>query len=94
MPALSSEELEAELANLPGWERAGEAITRQFKFDTYMDGVAFANCIAEAAEQANHHPDILIGYRAVTISLTSHDSGGVTARDVRMARTVDGVATP
>jgi 4a-hydroxytetrahydrobiopterin dehydratase len=88
---LTTEELDEQLAGLPGWERAGEAITRQFEFGSYMDGVAFANRVAEDAERANHHPDILIGYRKVTVSFTSHDSGGVTARDVDRARSVAGL---
>lgn len=89
MPLLSVQELEEALAALPGWQQAGNGINRRFEFDSYLNGVLFANRVAGAAEAANHHPDLLVTYRAVTVSLTSHDSGGVTERDVKMARRVD-----
>ena len=54
-----------------------------------MPGIEFVNKVARAAEEANHHPDITINYNKVTMSLTSHDSGGVTARDVKMAKKID-----
>ena len=92
MSTLSNEELDRELAALPGWERAGNAIQRKFTFPAYLDGAAFAGRVANAAEAANHHPDILIGYREVTVTFTSHDSGGVTDRDVKMARAVQELA--
>jgi 4a-hydroxytetrahydrobiopterin dehydratase len=89
MPALSPDEVNRELQTLPGWEASGNEIRKEFTFNAYMDGVHFADRVAEEAERANHHPDMTIGYRKVTIALTSHDSGGVTNRDIRMARRID-----
>jgi 4a-hydroxytetrahydrobiopterin dehydratase len=91
MPALSDDEIERELASLPGWERSGVSIRKEFRFDAYLDGIEFVRRVGEAAEAANHHPDMAVGYRLVTVELTSHDSGGVTSRDIRLARTVEGI---
>ena len=82
---LSESEVELALRDLPGWIRAGNSIERVFRFETFVQAMKFVNQIADAAESANHHPDILINYSQVTLTLVSHDSGGVTHRDVRMA---------
>jgi 4a-hydroxytetrahydrobiopterin dehydratase len=71
--------------NLPGWNVNGNAIERVFEFSNFVEAMGFVNRIAEAAEAVNHHPDITINYNKVKLSLTSHDSGGVTQRDLRMA---------
>ncbi len=82
---LSEAEIQQILPQLPGWKPSGKAIERVFQFDSFVKAMEFVNHIAEAAEAVNHHPDILINYNKVTLSLVSHDSGGVTQRDVRMA---------
>ena len=82
---LSESEVELALRDLPGWIRAGNTIERVFHFENFVQAMKFVNQIADAAESANHHPDILINYNKVTLTLVSHDSGGVTQRDVRMA---------
>jgi 4a-hydroxytetrahydrobiopterin dehydratase len=82
---LSEAEVQQALAQLPGWKRNGKAIDRVFQFDNFIKAMEFVNQIAEAAEAVNHHPDILISYNKVTLSLISHDSGGVTNRDIKMA---------
>ena len=82
---LSDAEVQQALHQLPGWKQNGKAIERVFQFPNFVKAMEFVNHIAEAAEAVNHHPDILINYNKVTLSLVSHDSGGVTQRDVRMA---------
>ena len=70
---------------------AGKTIQRDYKFPDFVAAMAFVNRIAEAAEKANHHPDIAIHYNQVTLTLWSHDSGGVTKRDLKMAATISAV---
>ena len=86
---LSDSEITAALASLHGWAATGKAIERHFKFPDFIAAMAFVNRVAEAAEKANHHPDITIHYNQVTLSLWSHDSGGVTKRDLKMAATIN-----
>jgi len=92
MPVLSDAEVRQALERLPGWQRQGIAIARIFQFADFKVAMQFVNQVAGAAEQANHHPDIDIRYNKVTMSLVSHDSGGVTQRDVRMAERINHIA--
>lgn len=92
MPVLTDPEIQSALGSLPGWRRNGKAIERIFEFPGFKDAMAFVNRIAEAAEQADHHPDIDIRYNKVTMALISHDSGGVTQRDIRMAGKINEIA--
>ena len=93
MAVLTDAEIQKELTSLNGWQRNdGGAIQRVFRFPDFKAAMQFVNKIAEAAEQANHHPDIDIRYNTVTMALVSHDSGGVTQRDVRMAGTINKIA--
>ena len=85
MARLAEQEIKQALTGLPGWERQGDVIARSFQFPAFTDAMAFVNRVALLAEQANHHPDITINYNRVTLALTSHDSGGVTERDVKLA---------
>ena len=89
---LSDSEIAAALPALPGWNLSGKAIERTFKFPDFVAAMAFVNRIAGTAEEANHHPDIAIHYNQVTLSLWSHDSGGVTKRDLKMAGTINEIA--
>ena len=89
---LSPEEIKVALQGLPGWTDRGDSIMRVFQFPDFLRAMVFINKIAEAAEAANHHPDILINYNKVTLTLVSHDSGGVTRRDVRMAEKSNEIA--
>ena len=86
---LPDDDIRAALPSLSGWSQSGKAIERTFKFSDFVAAMAFVNRIAEAAEQANHHPDIAIHYNQVTLSLWSHDSGGVTNRDLKMAARIN-----
>ena len=86
---LTPSEIDFALQKLPGWTRTGDALARVCQFDDFVLAMKFVNQIADAAEAANHHPDILINYNKVTLTLVSHDSGGVTQRDIRMAAKIN-----
>jgi 4a-hydroxytetrahydrobiopterin dehydratase len=89
---LSQAEIQQVLLQLPGWKQNGNAIERKFQFDNFVKAMEFVNHIAEAAEAVNHHPDFLISYNKVTLTLVSHDSGGVTQRDIKMAGRINELA--
>jgi 4a-hydroxytetrahydrobiopterin dehydratase len=86
---LTASEIDLALRHLPGWKRDHDSIVRVFQFGNFVEAMEFVNKIAAAAETANHHPDITINYNRVTLALVSHDSGGVTQRDIRMAGTIN-----
>lgn len=86
---LPDAEVQQALGQLPGWKRSGKRIERNYQFENFIKAMEFVNQIAEAAEAVNHHPDILISYNKVTLSLISHDSGGVTQRDIKMATRIN-----
>ena len=86
---LSDEEIQQALSNLPNWRSEGNTIERVYQLCSFAEAVAFVNKVAEVAEAANHHPDIYISYTHVKLSLVSHDSGGVTQRDIRMAAKIN-----
>lgn len=94
MAVLTDSEIQQALGTLNGWQRNGQAIQRVFHFPDFKAAMQFVNKVADAAEQANHHPDIDIRYNTVTMALVSHDSGGVTQRDVRMAGVIDKIGQP
>ena len=79
---------EEQLKRCPVWRSEGNLISRTFQFSSYLEGVDFVNALARFAEEANHHPDILITYRSVTVTLTTHDQGGVAILDVEMAERI------
>jgi 4a-hydroxytetrahydrobiopterin dehydratase len=72
------------------WQREGDEIVRELKFEDFAAAMAFVNRVAEAAEEANHHPDILVpGWNKVRLSITNHSAGGLTPADFEMAATID-----
>jgi 4a-hydroxytetrahydrobiopterin dehydratase len=72
------------------WRREGDEIVREWKFPDFAEAMAFVNRVAEAAEEANHHPDILVhGWNKVRLSLTNHSAGGLTDADFEMATRID-----
>ena len=85
MNPLSDVEIEKRLASVPGWERDGSQIRRTFSFDDFKASMAFVNRVADLAEAADHHPDIDIRYSRVTLTLSTHDAGGLTGRDFDLA---------
>ena len=86
---LSDIAIQRELGNLNGWARRGGAIVKAYQFKTFPEGIAFINRVAAAAEAAQHHPDIDIRYTKIICSLSTHDSGGITQKDLDLAREMD-----
>src|SRR5919197_2500952 len=83
----------AALTGLPGWARDGEALVRTYRRRDFVDAVALINRITEVAEAANHHPDLCLrGYRELEVRLTTHDQGGITGRDVEVAKRIEELA--
>jgi 4a-hydroxytetrahydrobiopterin dehydratase len=86
---LSDQEIESRLDG-GDWRREGDEIVRDWKFKDFGEAITFVNRVADAAEEANHHPDILVhGWNNVRLSLTNHSAGGLTATDFEMARKFD-----
>jgi 4a-hydroxytetrahydrobiopterin dehydratase len=92
MARLSDEEIEQRLTDLDGWQREGDAIQRAFKLDDFKGSVDFVNRLTTEAEDMNHHPDLAISWNEVTVTLTSHSEGGLTANDFELARRIEAVA--
>ncbi len=92
---LSDSEIGAALAELKGWARDGDALVKEFRFDSYLAGVAFASSVGVVAEGLDHHPDMTIGWRRVAVSFTTHDAGNqLSAKDIQAAAAVDGLGYP
>lgn len=89
MQALNSGELRTALANLTGWVADGPAISRTFTCSSFPEAMAFAGRIAVYAESVDHHPDLLISYKKVTVTWSTHSAGGVTEKDVAAAKATD-----
>ncbi len=84
--ALSQTEIQGKLRGLPGWElMKNKAIQKKFTFGNFKEALAFVNQVGELAEQSAHHPDITINYNKVTLSLSTHDAGGLTGKDFDLA---------
>ena len=94
MAKLTDEELEGFLSNSEGWTSQGDAIVKDFAFPGFRAAIAFVNRVAENADAARHHPDIEIRYNHVRISLSTHDAGGVTDKDVAAAAEIDAASGP
>jgi 4a-hydroxytetrahydrobiopterin dehydratase len=91
--ALSESEIDEQLAG-SDWRRDGDSIVRDVELDGFKAAMALANAVAEAANAANHHPDILVhGYKHVRLTLSTHSESGVTENDLALARTIDGLTT-
>jgi 4a-hydroxytetrahydrobiopterin dehydratase len=86
---LSDIAIQRELGSLTGWSRRGDVLTRTYQFRNFSDSLSFVNRVGELAERANHHPDIDIRYSKVTLSLSTHDAGGITQNDISLARAID-----
>jgi len=88
---LSSAEVTKRLAALSGWELKGNALEKTIRFGDFREAMAFVNRVADLAEAADHHPDLRIHYRQVTVVLWTHSAGGLTQRDFRLASDIDRV---
>ena len=89
MAVLSNEEVDRRLRDLTGWKREGSAIVRQFTFAGFPEAVAFVSRLVPGAEAADHHPDLTINYRRVTVSYSTHSEGGVTEKDFAGAKNAE-----
>jgi 4a-hydroxytetrahydrobiopterin dehydratase len=89
---LSRSDAEQKIKSLNGWTLDGEAIRKQFTFAGFPEAVAFVSRLVPGAEAADHHPDILINYKRVTLTYTTHDSGGLTDKDFAGAAAADRLA--
>jgi len=94
MAKLTSSEIEAALPTLPGWQLSEEKLIHDYTFPDFAAAMVFVNQVATLAESANHHPDIDIRYNKVRLALISHDSGGITKRDVKFATTLNEAFPP
>ena len=94
MATLTDEELRTALDGLPGWEHGDGEISREYRLDSFGGAIAFVVRLSYAAEAADHHPDLDIRYDRVRVTLSTHSEGGVTAKDVDLARTIEGFAPP
>ena len=88
---LSDLEIQRALGTLPGWARRGEVLVKTYAWPTFAAGIEFVRRVAKAADGVNHHPDIDIRYTKITCTLSSHDAGGITAKDLALAATIEGL---
>ena len=89
MALLTDDEIVTRLLALPGWTREANSIRREYAFEGFADALGFASRVAVIAAERDHHPDILLQYAKVTLTSSSHDAGGLTARDFDLAKAVD-----
>jgi 4a-hydroxytetrahydrobiopterin dehydratase len=92
MALLDDSEIEARLAQLDGWERAGDAIEKRFERGDFVGSVRFVESIVAPAEEMNHHPDLAISWATVTVTISTHSEGGLTASDFELASKIDALA--
>jgi len=89
MARLDDAAIAERLGRLRGWERVGGEIRKEYRFADFAEAMGFVTRVALRAEAMNHHPDILVSYSKVSLTLTSHDAGGLTDRDFRLAAQID-----
>src|SRR6476646_10016453 len=86
---LSDIAIQRELGNLQGWSRRGDVITKTYQFRNFLAGINFVTAVAKAADAADHHPDIDIRYTKVTCTLSTHSAGGITQKDLDLAKQIE-----
>ena len=89
---LTPDEIELALSQLAGWRLAGERLRREYRFPDFIDAWGFMSAAALVVQQMDHHPEWSNVYGTVTVELTTHDAGGVTRRDVELARRMEAIA--
>ena len=89
MGKLTTEAVQIALKKLPGWSLKDGAIGKQYTWPSFPDAIKFVNQVADLAEQADHHPDILINYRRVTLTLSTHSEGGITQKDFDLSAQIE-----
>jgi 4a-hydroxytetrahydrobiopterin dehydratase len=91
MATLDDNEIQSRLAELEGWEHAGDAIRKEFKRYDFVGSVDFVRALVAPAEEMGHHPDLEISWDTVTVTITTHAEGGLTANDFELAARLDGL---
>jgi len=89
MAKLSDAEVKEDMEALNGWSREGNYLTKEFKFKQFMSGIRFVEKVAKIAEKQEHHPDIHVIWTTVTLKITTHDEGGLTKWDMKLAKEID-----
>jgi 4a-hydroxytetrahydrobiopterin dehydratase len=92
MPKLSQADVDQRMKELRGWTLQGDEITKQYTFKGFSEAIAFVSRLAPEAEAADHHPDILINYKRVTLTYSTHSEGGLTGKDFAGAAAADRLA--
>lgn len=92
MALLSDAEIEEKLAGLSGWQRKDGAIEKNFECGDFVGSVRFVESVVQPAEAMNHHPDVAISWATVTVTISTHSEGGLTANDFELAAKIDGLA--
>ena len=92
MAKLTRDEADRRMTTLDGWTQEGDAVRKQYTFADFPDAIAFVNRLAPEAEAADHHPDILINYKRVTLTYSTHSEGGLTEKDFAGAAMADRLA--
>ena len=92
MAKLAKEDIDRHLKTLDGWTLVGDAITKKYTFKDFPEAVSFVNRLAPVAQAADHHPDILINYKRVTLTYSTHSEGGLTEKDFAGAQAADRLA--
>jgi 4a-hydroxytetrahydrobiopterin dehydratase len=92
MAKIAAEEAQRRMAELPAWRLDGDTVTRQFTFEGFPAAIAFVVRLGFAAESVDHHPDLLINYKRVTVSYSTHSEGGLTQKDFDGAKTAAAIA--
>lgn len=92
MALLSDPEIEARLAGLSGWERSGEEIVKRFRRGDFVGSVRFVDSLVGPAEEMGHHPDLELSWDTVTVRISTHSEGGLTAADFELAGKIDALA--
>lgn len=88
---LSDLEIQRALGSLPGWSRRGDTLTKTYTFEKFADGISFVDRVAKIADEMDHHPDIDIRYTKISMSLSTHDAGGITQSDLTLAERMEGL---
>jgi len=88
---LTDAELKQALAELPGWSLENGMIVKKYAHNSFPEAIVFVNAVAHLAELLNHHPDVDIRYSNITVALVTHDAGGITVKDVTLAKQIEAI---
>jgi|TARA_B110000438_G_scaffold28617_1_gene27659 4a-hydroxytetrahydrobiopterin dehydratase len=94
MALLTDPEIQSNLDLMEGWSFVNSSISKEFLFDSYMDGIEFVNELAKVSEKNNHHPDLIVGWCKVNVTFTSHELGGVSSECINMAKALETLLSP